>query len=113
MTPTKLIAAAVVLSSLIATPVLAQDYYGRRGMDRHYSDRGFGPGDLAAGIVGGAVGTAAAIAGSPYGSYAYQDGYGNGYGSRIYDPDYAARNGFVCQPGTWFRGQDGRPHPCQ
>ena len=22
-------------------------------------------------------------------------------------------NGFVCQPGTWFKGPDGRPHLCQ
>ena len=27
--------------------------------------------------------------------------------------DYARRNGFVCIPGTWFRGEDGRMHPCQ
>ena len=30
-----------------------------------------------------------------------------------YDNGYAARNGFVCQPGTWFRGEDGRRHLCQ
>ncbi|MEO6783870.1 MAG: hypothetical protein ABI407_20330 [Bradyrhizobium sp.] len=23
------------------------------------------------------------------------------------------RNGFVCQPGTWFKGEDGRRHICQ
>ena len=26
---------------------------------------------------------------------------------------YARRNGFVCIPGTWFRGSDGRQHICQ
>jgi hypothetical protein len=26
---------------------------------------------------------------------------------------YARYNGFVCTPGTWFRGEDGRRHPCQ
>jgi len=26
---------------------------------------------------------------------------------------YAARNGFVCQPGAWFKGKDGRRHLCQ
>lgn len=26
---------------------------------------------------------------------------------------YAARNGFVCQPGTYFTGKDGREHICQ
>jgi hypothetical protein len=67
------------------------------------------PGDVAAGVVGGAVGTAGAIATSPFrgDSYAY---YNSG---RTYNDSYAARNGFVCQPGTWFKGEDGRRHPCQ
>jgi hypothetical protein len=30
-----------------------------------------------------------------------------------YDQSYAARNGFVCQPGAWFKGKDGRRHLCQ
>ena len=37
-------------------------------------------------------------------SYAYDNGYDNGY---------AVRNGFTCQPGTWFRGEDGRRYLCQ
>jgi len=37
-------------------------------------------------------------------SYAY---------SGPYNDSYAARNGFVCQPGTWFKGEDGRRHICQ
>jgi hypothetical protein len=78
-------------------------------------DPGFWPGDVAAGVVGGAlatagaaVDTAGAIATAPFhgDSYAY---YNNGWN----DQGYAARNGFVCQPGTWFRGEDGRQHPCQ
>jgi hypothetical protein len=47
-------------------------------------------------------------------SYAYDapTAYDNGtYGG--YDNGYATRNGFVCQPGTWFRGEDGRRHLCQ
>jgi hypothetical protein len=84
------------------------------GWDRR--DSGFWPGDVAAGVVGGAVatagaavGTAGAIATSPFrgDSYAY---YNRGPG---YNDSYGARNGFVCQPGTWFKGEDGRPHPCQ
>ena len=55
-------------------------------------------------------------------SYAYynDDSYGyynNGYrgGPRQdYAPqNRAALNGFVCQPGTWYKGEDGRRHPCQ
>src|SRR5438045_6130543 len=69
---------------------------------------GFWPGDVAAGVVGGAVGTAGAIATAPFrgDSYAYYDNSDRGrYGQR-----YAERNGLVCTPGTWFRGDDGRRH---
>jgi hypothetical protein len=67
----------------------------------------FWPGDVAAGVVGGAVGTAAAVATAPFA--AFDSGYGGGY----YTQSYAQRNGFVCTPGTWFRGEDGRRHRCQ
>jgi hypothetical protein len=46
--------------------------------------------------VVGAVGPAAAIATAPIGG-----------------TEYARRNGFVCVPGTMFRGEDGRQHICQ
>jgi hypothetical protein len=133
-------AAALVLSSALASPVMAQEViynpgycaqfypnancqnkgpgnpytgdYQRRTVyqdsynrwDRH--DSGFWPGDVAAGVVGGAIGTAGAIATSPFrgDSYAY---------SGRYNDSYAARNGFVCQPGAWFKGEDGRRHICQ
>ena len=75
------------------------------------TDSGFWPGDVAADVVGGAVGTAGAIATAPFrgDSYAYDyDGYRGGY-----NQSWAARNGFVCQPGTWFKGDDGRRHICQ
>ena len=68
----------------------------RNSNNRWDNDTGFWPGDTAAGVVGGAVGTAAAIAGPPIGS-----------------EEYLRRNGFVCTPGTWFRGEDGRMHICQ
>ena len=68
------------------------------------------PGDVAAGAVAGAVGTAGAIASAPFrgDSYAYDNGDRGWYGQ-----SYGERNGFVCQPGTWFKGEDGRRHPCQ
>ncbi len=70
----------------------------RRWRDSYnrYDNDGFWPGAVAAGVVGGAVGTAAAIATAPIG--------GDGY---------ARLNGFVCTPGTMFRGEDGRMHLCQ
>jgi hypothetical protein len=74
-----------------------RDSYNRWDGDR-WSDRdsGFWPGDVAAGVVGGAVGTAAAIATAPLGG-----------------DSYARMNGFVCTPGSLFRGEDGRTHLCQ
>jgi hypothetical protein len=92
---------------------------------------GFWPANVAGGIVGGAIGTAGAIATAPIGgqyrgSYAYHDDYG--YGPRGYDvgyaydgvaipqsSSYAARNGFVCQPGTVTRPKNGSGVPmiCQ
>jgi hypothetical protein len=84
------------------------------GWNNH--DTSFWPGDVAAGAVGtaaaitdDAVGTAGAIATAPFrgDSYAYYNG------PMGYNQSYAQRNGFVCQPGTWFKGEDGRRHLCQ
>ena len=134
MTRSGILAAAAILASTLASPAMAQQvisepgycaqfypnancqnrgpgspYYGgsyqrQTYRDQAYQDRtwrnsynrqddnsGFWPGDVAAGVVGGAVGTAAAIATSPIGG-----------------EEYARRNGFVCVPGSWFRGEDGR-----
>ena len=79
-----------------------------------------------AGIAGAAVvGTAAAVAAAPYyGRMGYYSGgpyyQGAGYQARgpyaAYDypmQDYATRNGFVCQPGTMTKLDDGRMYPCQ
>jgi hypothetical protein len=128
MTKFKVLGAAAVLASALAGPALAQEVilnpgkcaqyypnancqnYGQgnpyRGTYHQRSDSynrwdgdrnsGFGPADVAAGVVGGAVGTAAAVATAPIGADAY-----------------ARQNGFVCMPGTWFRGEDGRRHLCQ
>ena len=73
-----------------------RDRTWRDSNNRWDNNSGFWPADVAAGIVGGAVGTAAAVATYPLGS-----------------EEYARRNGFVCIPGTVFRGEDGRNHLCQ
>jgi hypothetical protein len=136
-------AAAAILSSALASPVMAQEViynpgycaqfypnancqnkgpgnpytgsYQRRGAyynsynrwDDGRRDSGFWPGNVAAGVAGAAVGTAAAVATAPFrDSYAYDN-------SGRYDQGYAQRNGFVCQPGSLFRGEDGRTHLCQ
>ncbi|WP_213289476.1 hypothetical protein [Bradyrhizobium sp. sGM-13] len=48
----------------------------------------------------GTIGTAATIATAPVAAARAPIG-GN---------EYAPRNGFVCPPGTWFRGDDGHRH---
>ena len=73
-----------------------RDRTWQNSYNRWDDDSGISPGDVAAGVVGGTVGTAAAIATAP-----------------IAGEDYVRRNGFVCIPGTWFRGEDGLMHICQ
>jgi hypothetical protein len=88
-----------------------RDSNARWDDDRRSSrETGFWPGDVAAGVAGAAIGTAGAIATAPF------RGDANAYynnGDRSWSQSYAQRNGFVCQPGTWFRGEDGRQHICQ
>jgi hypothetical protein len=78
-----------------------QDRRWRDSYNRYDNDSGFWPGDVAAGVVGGAVGTAAAVATAPFAA------------RPIGGDNYARLNGFVCTPGTMFRGEDGRRHLCQ
>jgi hypothetical protein len=79
--------------------------------DNSWNDnRGFWPGDAAAGVVGGAAGTAGAIATAPFrgtrnnNSYAYMDDNASYCAQRYrsYDPT----------SGTYL-GRDGRRHVCQ
>ncbi len=43
--------------------------------------------------------------------YYYGDSYAYGYGDG-YDP-YYVNSGYTCEPGTYFRGEDGRRYLCQ
>jgi hypothetical protein len=100
--------------------------WNRRGSTGFWpTDVAAGAVGAAAGIAGAAVGTAGAIATAPFrnDAYAYAPGQ-NGYRAEMaYDhgpngfygnwDTYAARNGFVCRPGTFFKGSDGRQHICQ
>jgi hypothetical protein len=95
MTKFKLVAAAVVLSTVIAVPATAEQMHYRTHV---FHDRG--PIGAAADVAGAAMGTAGAIATAPFrNSYAYD---------RDYNPD-----GFACHRGKWFKGEDGRRHICQ
>jgi hypothetical protein len=97
----KLLAATALIASTMAVPAMARDYcdtHRCRGPVGAAADTAGAAVGTAAGVAGAAIGTAGAIATAPFrDSYAYDR-----------NP-----NGFVCQPGTWFRGADGRRHPCQ
>jgi hypothetical protein len=105
----KMIAAAVLVSTTMAAPAFARSYCDthrcyHRGPVGAAADTAGAAVGAAAGVAGAAIGTAGAIATAPFrDSYAYDRGY-----YRPYEP-----GGMVCQPGTMFRGDDGRMHPCQ
>lgn len=82
------------------------------------SNAAFWPADVAAGVVGGAVGAAGAIATAPFraaadAQYGWNEPYGWNQQNYGWRQSYAQRNGFVCMPGSTFRGEDGRMHLCQ
>jgi hypothetical protein len=88
--------------------------YGYNDDPRYRRGSGFWPADAAAGVAGAAVGTAAAVATAPFraldNSYAYNRAGPGYYGDWN---TYAAQNGIVCRPGTYFKGEDGLRHLCQ
>ena len=104
----KLAAAAALIATAIAGPAMARDYcdthrcYHRGPVGAAADTAGAAVGTAGA-IAGAAIGTAGAIATAPFRGPDYRDSY-------AYDRN---PNGFVCQPGTWFRGEDGRRHLCQ
>ena len=89
------------------TPVSVAGVARRQGRRAAVGAAAVGAGVAGAGVVGAGIATAGYYgAAAPYygsgGPYAY-------YGAQ----DYATRNGFVCQPGTMVRLDDGRMYPCQ
>jgi len=105
----------------------------RREMARREAYRenpGFGPlnamgalAGAAVGTAGAALGTAATIATAPlapfgawdnsYAAYGYDTGFDSGTAWNGDWDSYAAHNGIICRPGTFFKGADGRRHLCQ
>ena len=84
------------------TPVSVAGVARRQGRRAAIGAAAIGAAAVGAGVVGaGYYGAMAPYYGSG-GPYAY-------YGGQ----DYATRNGFVCQPGTMVRLDDGRMYPCQ
>ncbi|MBV8744383.1 MAG: hypothetical protein JO134_05010 [Xanthobacteraceae bacterium] len=107
-----LVAATALIATAVAAPASARNFcqnhrcYHHRGPVGAAADAAGGAVGAAAGVAGAAVGTAGAIATAPFRGPGYRDSYAYDYYS---DPN----NGFACRPGTWFRGPDGRRHPCQ
>jgi hypothetical protein len=140
MTITKLLGATAIAATMVTGSAMAQSAVsnpercampsadpscqnlGRHGYRHHRvsyresngdwnrTHTGFWPTDVAGDVAGAAIGTAGAIATAPFramdNSYAYDN---RGWDTRT----YAQRNGFVCTPGTWIKGEDGRRHICQ
>jgi hypothetical protein len=118
MKVSRLFGAAVVLSAALAGPAMARDvhksgrcaqvypnancqnvgsYTGNDQRRTGYRDSyNRWDSDRNSDVASAAVGTAVGITTVPIGGDAY-----------------ARNNGFVCIPGTWFRGEDGRRHICQ
>jgi hypothetical protein len=121
MTKLKLLGAAVLLSTAVAAPALAQPAMQEPGAyaqnhpyanDYNYNYRyrrsGFWPGGVAAGVVGGAIGTAGAIASAPFRGGAYD---ANAYYAGP-DEVYDYRSTCGPQDGATYLGPDGRWYPC-
>jgi len=85
------------------------------GVNRRHGRRAaIGAAAVGAGVVGAGVAAAGYYgATAPY--YGAATPYYGGGGPYAYygAQDYATRNGFVCQPGTMVRLDDGRMYPCQ
>jgi hypothetical protein len=107
----KLAAAAALIATTMAGPAMARNYcdthrcYHRGPVGAAADAAGAAVGTGAA-VAGAAIGTAGAIATAPFGGPYYRNSY-------AYDPYSDPNNGFACRPGTWFKGPDGRRHPCQ
>ncbi|MBR1197753.1 hypothetical protein JQ634_11795 [Bradyrhizobium sp. AUGA SZCCT0240] len=109
MTIIKTLGTAAIIASALAGPAMAQQvtntgsYQRQASPDQAYRQNGnwqnsYNRWDDRSGFRAGnaAAGTASAMAVEPIGG-----------------EEYARRNGFVCIPGTLFRGEDGRRHICQ
>ena len=109
----KLAAAAALVATTMAAPAMARDYCDthrcyHRGPVGAAADTAGAAVGTAAGIAGAAIGTAGAIATSPF-----RDPYARAPYARDSYAYERNPNGFVCQPGTYFRSEDGRRHLCQ
>jgi hypothetical protein len=94
------------------TPVSVAGVARRQGRRAAVGAAAVGAGVAGAGVAGAAVVGAGIASAGYYGAPAPYYGSGGPY-AYYGAQDYATRNGFVCQPGTMTRLDDGRMYPCQ
>jgi hypothetical protein len=116
--------AATVLAAALAGPAMAQQVIYNPGYCAQFypnancQNKGPGnpyTGDYQRGLEYGQYRNGDAFWDS--GRQGYNQGYDYGYYDSGYNggwnQSYAERNGFICTPGAWFKGEDGRRHRCQ
>ena len=123
MTKSGILAAAAVLASALASPAMAQQVISEPGYCAQFypnaNCQNLGPGNPYTGSY-----QRQAYRDQAYRDRTWQDSYNRYDDDRSFWPgdvaagvvggeEYARRNGFVCVPGTLFRGEDGRQHLCQ
>ena len=123
MTKSGILAAAAVLASALASPAMAQEVVYNPGYCAQFypnaNCQNRGPGSPYTGSY-----QRQAYQDQAYRDRTWQDSYnrfddnsgfwpGDVAAGVVGGEEYARRNGFVCVPGTLFRGEDGRQHLCQ
>jgi hypothetical protein len=123
MTKCKILAAAAILASALAGPAMAQEVIYNPGYCAQFypnaNCQNRGPGSPYTGSYQRQI-----YRDQAYRDRTWQDSYnrfddnsgfwpGDVAAGVVGGEEYARRNGFVCVPGTLFRGEDGRQHLCQ
>jgi hypothetical protein len=112
---------AAIVAAALASPAMAQQVISNPGYCAQFypnaNCQNTGPGNP----YTGGYQRQARYRGDPYRNddVSWNNGWNddNGYSDDRYNggrnQSYTERNGFVCSPGTWFKGDDGRRHRCQ
>ena len=123
MTKSGILATVAILASALASPALAQEVVYNPGYCAQYypnaNCQNRGPGSPYTGSYQRQI-----YQDQAYRDRTWQDSYNRFDDNSGFWPgdvaagvgggeEYARRNGFVCVPGTLFRGEDGRQHLCQ
>jgi hypothetical protein len=123
MTKSGILAAAAILASALASPAMAQEVIYNPGYCAQFypnaNCQNRGPGSPYTGSYQRQI-----YRDQAYRDRTWQDSYnrfddnsgfwpGDVAAGVVGGEEYARRNGFVCVPGTLFRGEDGRQHLCQ